>query len=95
MGDDAPSFCRDEAAWEGPKYTWCWLGGPVGMWKQKPADSVSWTTGLFLFSVLKKCYKNIVLGMGNLTLEGTHLTPWMTVMFTSSSAVVAVSFDIF
>lgn len=35
----------------------------------EPLDS------LFLVSVLKKYYKNIALGIGDLTLEGAHLTP--------------------
>lgn len=35
----------------------------------EPLDS------LFLVSVLKKYYKNIALGIGDLTLEGAHLIP--------------------
>lgn len=50
----------------------------------------------FLLSVLKEYYKKMALGIGNLTLEGAHLTPCcMTVMFTSCSAAVAVSTDLF
>lgn len=105
MGDDAPFFHRDEAAWEGPKYTLIatgWTSGYVkaeAFWQSAlltvgPDPLNHWT--VFVFSVLKKYYKNIALGIGNLTLEGAHLTPyWMTMVFTSSSAVVAVSSDIF